>query len=118
VLTVAAAPFGLWLSLGGLWLRLFGTPFPGGGLNALWQWLPSSLGLANAGLAWPMIVVGTGWFGVLAGLWTRLGWSRRVGVALALVSLFHLGIGTVIGAVMLACLADRRLRSWLAASPG
>ncbi len=65
-----------------------------------------------------MIVVGAAWLSVLLGLWMRLDWSRRTGLALAVASLLHLGIGTAIGVVALACLADRRLASWLKVTPG
>lgn len=109
---------GLWLAVGGLWLRLFGIPLAGEGLLGVWRWLPSELGLPIAGFGWPMIVVGTAWFGVLAGLWMRLGWSKRAALVLALASILHLGIGTLIGAISLACLSDRRLTSWLDLSTG
>jgi hypothetical protein len=64
-----------------------------------------------------MIVVGTAWLSTLAGLWMHLGWARRAAVVVALATMLHLGLGTVIGIVAVVCLADPRLRTWLA-SPG
>jgi hypothetical protein len=64
-----------------------------------------------------MIVVGTAWLSTLAGLWMHLGWARRAAVVVALATMLHLGL-TVIGIVAVVCLADPRLRTWLATSPG
>jgi hypothetical protein len=111
-------PLGIWLALDGLWLRLFGVGIVEEGIAAWWQWLPATLGIAAAEWGWPMIVVGTAWFSVIFGLWMRLGWSKRAAIALALASLLHLGIGTVIAVIALGCLVERRLTSWLETSPG
>ncbi len=118
LLTVLAGALGVWLAFGGLWLRLFGEPLAPEGFLGLWRSVPEFLGVHVFTFGWPMIVVGTAWLAALTGLWMRLGWSRRVAWALALVSLIHLGPGTVVGVVAAGCLADRRLRSWLEASPG
>lgn len=118
LLTILAGPLGVWLALGGLWLRLFGEPLASEGLFGIWRSLPEFLGVAPSAFGWPMIVVGTAWLGALTGLWMRLGWSKRVAWALALASLLHLGAGTVVAVVAAGCLADPRLRSWLETSPG
>jgi hypothetical protein len=109
---------GVWLALGGLWLRLFGEPLASAGFFGIWRTLPEFLGAPASALGWPMIVVGTAWLGALTGLWMRLGWSKRVAWALALASLFHLGAGTFVAVVAAGCLADPRLRAWLETSPG
>jgi hypothetical protein len=118
LLTVLAGALGVWLALGGLWLRLFGEPLASEGFFGIWRSLPEFLGVPATAFGWPMIVVGTGWLGALTGLWMRLGWSRRVAWALALASLFHLGAGTVVAVAAAGCLADPRLRSWVETSPG
>jgi hypothetical protein len=118
LLTIAAAPFGAWLAADGLSIRLFGAALEGGGALGLWRLLPSALGLSIAALGWPLVVLGTAWFGALAGLWFRLGWARRAALALAVASLAHVGIGTALGAVALICLSDRKLRDWLEAPAG
>lgn len=118
LLTITAGGFGLWLAIGGLSLRLFGDPLAGGGLFGLWRSVPAFLGLPPSAFGWPMIVVGTAWLSTLAGLWMHLGWARRAALVVALASMLHLGLGTVIGIVAVVCLADPRLRTWLATSPG
>jgi hypothetical protein len=106
-------PFGVWLAADGLSIRLFGVPLPVAGFLSAWRLLPSALHLPAAAFGWPLVVLGTAWFGALVGLWFRLGWSRRAALLLAGISLLHLGLGTVVGVLALASLADRKLRAWL-----
>jgi hypothetical protein len=118
LLTVLVVPFGIWLAADGLSIRLFAVPLPVEGILSTWRLLPSALHLPPAAFGWPLVVLGTAWFGALVGLWFRLGWSRRAALVLAAISLLHLGLGTVTGVLALVSLADRRLRAWLATPIG
>lgn len=102
-LTAAASLLGIGLSLTGLHVRLFGSlptvPAWFGPLDAI----PRALGLAPAGLAWPILVVGLTWFGAVTGLWLRLPWGKSVTLLLSATSALALGAGTVLAAVAAVC---------------
>ncbi len=109
LLTAAALLLGGWMTVDGLFGRLFGTFLPFLGGPGWWQLLPRALGIDPLVLTWPLFAVGTAWFGVLTGLWSGLGWSSRVALCLAIVSLLYLGPGTVLGLIILGCLWGGRL---------
>jgi len=117
LLTAAALLLGAWMTVDGLFGRLFGTFLPFLGGPGWWQLLPRALGVDPLVLTWPLFVVGTAWFGALTGLWSGLGWSYRVALCLAIISLLYLGPGTVLGLVILGCLWGGRLGRGLPATP-
>jgi hypothetical protein len=85
----------------GLYLRLFLTPRNPG---ATWVTLPTLFGLHPHQVAWPLIVIGTAWFGALSGMWLDLRWGWKVCLVLASLCLFFLGGGTFLAIIILVML--------------
>lgn len=105
------------MALDGLHARLFGDYIRLRGEIGWWVALPRAVGLDPLALAWPLIVLGTAWFGALSGLWLGLGWGFRGVAGLAVVSLLYLGPGTALALIILACLWAGRLDRWRPAPP-
>lgn len=104
LLTLAAVVLGAWMALDGLHARLFGDFIRLEGRLGPWVAWPRALGLDPLALAWPLLVVGTGWFGAVCGLWIGLSWARPAAFVLAGLSLLYLGPGTVLALIVLGCL--------------
>lgn len=102
VMVLAGGALGLWMALDGLSARVLGAylPEPGGGAALARAF--EGLGIDAGALAWPLIVVGLGWWGGLAGLRLSLPWGRKTVIAAGLLSLLYIGPGTVLGGLALA----------------
>jgi hypothetical protein len=118
LLTLTGSILGTWLSLSGLFIRVFGQALSLGGGLAWAGWLPAGAGITPQMVGWPLVVVGTAWFGALCGLWLRLGWAYRVSVGLGLVSLLYPGLGTALALGALICLWVPPTRRWVFEDPG
>ncbi len=113
--TLCGAILGAMLALDGLHARMWGEFLFSGAGAGLWARL---LGL-DAGrltdLAWPMVVLGSAWWGVVSGLLMRQSWARRLAPWFGLVSLLYLGPGTVLAALALLALLAPPARRWMEA---
>ncbi len=110
MIMIMAVILGLWISWDGLYARMFNHyAFP----NALWLRLLDHWGIEPLELAWPLIVVGTSWFGALAGLWLRQAWSPRAVIILALLSTFYLWGGTFLALIILVASSLPAARNWV-----
>ena len=106
------ALLGAWLAWEGLYARLFGS-LPALSMHfELWAWFLRRWQVDPVLLAWPLVVVGTTWWGSLAGVWIRHRWGWPFAIALGLVSLFFLGPSTLIAAALLAILLLPAVRAW------
>lgn len=104
-LTILGGLIGSLLSLEGLYARLYGGLLLRSQADPLWLALLRALGggadvdLHQAG--WLPLVVGTMWFGALAGLWLDQRWGRRLVLVLAALSALHGGAFTALSALSL-----------------
>ena len=107
LILILGAILGLGMTLDGLWARVFGIYlFP----DALWLRICSGSKFECLGFAWPWIVVGTSWFGALAGLWIGASWGVRAARILALISFFYLWYGTLLSIFILIALSFPAIR--------
>ncbi|MGD8814769.1 MAG: hypothetical protein PVI78_09880 [Anaerolineales bacterium] len=105
---------GIWMAFEGLHLRLFGATLSLFGAPS-WFWrVLAALSLEPIDVAWPLIVLGTAWAGIVCALLIRQGWSHRMGWILGLICLLFLGPGTVLAAIVLIFINLPSTRSWLA----
>ncbi|MGA2821101.1 MAG: hypothetical protein ABSF61_10660 [Anaerolineales bacterium] len=111
---VLGAVLGAWLALEGLYARLFGHMPELSTHFELWASLLIRWQLNPANLGWPLVVVGTTWWGSLAGVWIRHRWGWPFAMVLGLVSLIFLGPSTLIAACLLAILLLPGVRAWRA----
>ncbi len=103
---------GAWMTWQGLVARLTGgVPFI---LRApeLWATLAASAGLSPSAFGWPLVIIGTSWWGATLGLWTRNKWGWPVVLVLALLSLLHAWEVTLLAAVVLVMLILPAVRRW------
>ncbi len=112
---LSGAILGAMLALDGLHARLWGDFLFSGAGAGLWaRFLGLDAGTLT-GLAWPMIVVGCAWWGVVSGVFLRQSWARRLTPWFGLVSLLYLGPGTALAALALLALLAPSSRRWLEA---
>ena len=103
---------GAWMAWQGVATRLTGSvPFPFG-RPELWATLASAAGLAPSAFDWPLVIVGTSWWGATLGLWIRNKWGWPVTLILGLFSLMHFGAVTLLAAAVLALLFVPAVRQW------
>lgn len=113
LLTIVGSVLGLLLSLKGLSARAFGTFQLS---DPPWAALADRLSpggqadLTQAG--WLPVVVGTTWFGALAGLWLRHRWGRNVALILAVLSALHGGAFTGLAVACFGLGLTRPIRDW------
>jgi len=81
--------------------------------TALWLRGVTELGINPHALAWPWIVLGISWIGALAGLWLKLSWGKGAVAIFGILSLFYLGVGTILAAVALLCISLPSSRRWM-----
>ncbi|NIM95274.1 MAG: hypothetical protein GTO18_16370 [Anaerolineales bacterium] len=109
-ITLTGGLLGIWMTLEGLYYRLFEAfrdP------DALWLNWAETLKLDPNRLAWLLIVIGTLWIGALCALWLRLGFGYWLSVILAVFSLgFAIG-GTVLAFLAIIGLALPTTRRWV-----
>ena len=106
---------GIWMAFEGLHLRLFSRSLSlFGAADWFWRAL-AALNLKPLDMAWPLIVLGTAWAGIVCALLIRQGWSHRMGWVLGLICLLFLGPGTVLAAIVLIFINLPSTRSWLTA---
>jgi hypothetical protein len=113
ILVISAAVLGMWMSIEGLHLRLFGdtlTLF--GAAGFFWQIL-EAVGIGAIHTAWPLITVGTAWIGAVSCVLIRLRGIDRFVLILGLISLLFLVSGTLLGGIVLICLWIPSTRAWL-----
>lgn len=118
-LTILGASLGLLLSLEGLSARLYGQFLLRNQADPWWQ---TGLQTLLAGdrldlyeVGWLPLVVGTAWFGSLAGLWLKHRWGRHAVLVLAALSALQEGAFTILGAVTLAVGFSASIRRWVEA---
>lgn len=112
VALVLGALLGAWLALEGLYVRLFGQ-LPALSTHVeLWASLLIRWKIDPASLGWPLVVVGTTWWGSLAGVWIRHRWGWIFAMVLGAISLIFLGPSTLIAACLLAILLLPDVRAW------
>jgi hypothetical protein len=97
---------GLHGRLYGAFLLLMGHPSP-------FAMLAQRLDFDVLAVAWPVLVVGTSWFGALSALLMRMGWAWKACLVLGGLSLFYLGPGSVLGLGALLGLLLPATRAWL-----
>lgn len=110
VMTLAGAALGMWMTVEGMHGRILGV-YPS--IDRLWLRVPDILGINPLYLAWPLVVLGTAWFGALCGLWIKSSWGHKAVLIVGLLSLFYLGPGTILGLVALICLHLPATRKWI-----
>ena len=114
-ITIAGIILAIMMTWEGLFLRIFGEfKDPA----ALWLQGVTELGFNPQGLAWPWIVLGISWIGALAGLWLKLSWGKGAVVIFAILSLFYVGVGTLLAALALLCISLPSSRSWMLEGDG
>lgn len=112
---------GLLLSAEGLYARLFGAFWLRGQADPFWIAAARALSggappdITQAG--WLPVVVGSTWFGALAGLWLKQRWGRNVVLLLAALSGLHGGAFTALGLLAITLALTAPVREW-ASTPG
>jgi len=105
------AVLALWMTLDGVWGRLFGAYLFPSGWHSIWK---SLLWASDArALGWPLVAIGAGWSGALLGLSLGRRWAHAAAGVLALAALGWLGVSTLLGAAVLACLFAPSTRRWI-----
>jgi hypothetical protein len=103
---------GIWTAWQGLATRLTGhVPFAFG-RPELWATLAAAGGLDLAAFGWPMVIVGTSWWGAILGLWIHNKWGWPVTLIVALLSLLHAWEITLMAAAVLVLLFLPSVRRW------
>ncbi len=103
---------GAWMAWQGVSTRLTGNvPFLFG-RPEWWATLASAAGISPAKFDWPLVIVGTSWWGATLGLWIRNKWGWPVTLILGVISLMHLGVITLLGAAVLVLLFLPPVRRW------
>lgn len=103
---------GAWMAWQGVSTRLTGSvPFLFGAPE-WWATLASAAGISPAKFDWPLVIVGTSWWGATLGLWIRNKWGWPVTLILGVLSLMHLGVITLLGAAVLVLLFLPPVRRW------
>ncbi len=115
IMVVSGSLLGIWMSLEGLHLRLFGEPLLFLGASMPFWRLLAFLGTEPLSAAWLLITVGTAWAGGVCGVLIRLGGIQRIVIILGLVSMLFLIPGTVLGAIVLLCLPVAAAQAWFSA---
>jgi hypothetical protein len=110
LITIAGLLLACLLTWEGLFMRLF-TDFRDPA--AFWLQGATKLGLHPLKLAWPWIVVGISWIGALVGIWLKSPWGKGAGLILGLLSLFHVGVGSVAAVFVLICISLPSTRNWI-----
>lgn len=105
------AALAIWMTLDGIWARLFGAYFFPAGWHSIWKTLPWA-GDAPA-IGWPLVAAGTGWSGALMGLTLGRRWAQAAAGTLALAALPWLGASTVLGVAILVCLSAPSTQRWI-----
>lgn len=100
-----------WMTLDGVWGRLFGAYLFPSGWHSFWKSFPWASD-AHA-LGWPLVAIGAGWPGALLGLSLGRRWARTAAAVLASAALAWLGVSTVLGAAVLWCLFAPSTRRWI-----
>ena len=116
-----------WMILHGLHLCIFREFWEVGGVLGLWmrapgiatQPFPLTVQLHPQAAAWPMLAVGCAWLGALVAYVARMQWAYYALIALAVVSLTALGLGTVLAILVfiLLCWPSARHRSGASGKP-
>ncbi len=107
LISLAGILLGLWLSLGGLELRILGSYLGWHQQIALLSYPEHLLridGIAVGGmvaLAWPMVVFGSSWGGALIGFWIGERWSVPAMLLLSILALPFTYAGTILGFILL-----------------
>jgi hypothetical protein len=110
IITMAGLLIAVLMTWEGLFIRLFGDfKDP----SAYWLKGVSDLGIDPLGLAWPWIVLGVSWIGALAGLWLKLSWGIGAVKIISILSLFYVGIGTIMALVVLLCVFLPSSSAWM-----
>jgi hypothetical protein len=81
--------------------------------TALWIEGVLKLGFNPSGFAWPWIVLGISWIGALAGMWLRLSWGKGAVMICGVLSLFYVGVGTVLALIALVCVSFPISKQWM-----
>jgi hypothetical protein len=113
ILVISASVLGLWMSIEGLHLRLFGETLTLLGAAGLFWNVLETLGVGAMQSAWPLITIGTAWIGAVCCVLIRLGGIDRFVLILGLISLLFLVPGTLLGGIILICLWIPATRAWL-----
>ncbi|MGD2057476.1 MAG: hypothetical protein PVF85_08065 [Anaerolineales bacterium] len=107
LISVIGPLLGLWLALGGLELRIFGSYLqwhqqisPIAYPEHIFRISAATLGGLDA-LAWPMVVFGTSWGGALVGFWIGERWSIPAMIILSTLALAFPFVGTALGIAQL-----------------
>lgn len=114
VLLISASLLGAWMAIDGLSGRMFGTFLP---FSNLWRGALLGAGINPQLLAWPLIVVGCAWSGAISAVFYHFTWAAKTTRLLAILSLFYLGPGTLLAAIVLLMLSTAGARRWLAQAP-
>jgi hypothetical protein len=112
IIVAFALVIGGWMAWQGLVARLTGSVPSLTGSPELWVSFVASTGFSPAAYDWPLVVLGTSWWGAALGLWTRNKWGWPVTVVLAALSLLHAWELTLMAAVVLALLLLPAVRRW------
>ncbi len=109
-----------WSVVNSLYVLCFGSYLDVGDVQLLWfhspeseKLSPLSLPVPPAKVAWPFLVFGLTWPGVLAALWLGMPWGPRCVVGLFLLSLSIFGLGTLLSLLGLICHTAAATRRWI-----
>ncbi len=112
IIVALAFAVGAWMAWQGLVARLTGSVPTLTGAPELWATLAASSGFSPATFDWPLVIIGTSWWGAALGLWTRNKWGWWVTLVLAVLSLLHAWEVTLMAAVVLVLLVVPTVRRW------
>lgn len=121
LLTLSSFLLGIYLTINGLAIRLFGwdpiVMLPGTSWldpfhlfsNGFDQWII----LTPGALAWPMIVLGAGLSGAIWGIWLHRKWGYGAAILINVLSLMFIGPATLLALCNLVCIAVPATRAWV-----
>jgi hypothetical protein len=120
LLSVIAILLMAWSVVNSLHILWFGSYLDVGDVQLLWfhspeneKISPLSLPVDPGKVAWPFLVFGLTWPGVLAALWLGMPWGSRCVVGLFVLSLSILGLGTLLSLLGLMCHTTATTRRWI-----
>jgi len=120
LLSLIAVLLMTWSVVNSLYVLCFGSYLDVGDVQLLWfhspeseKISPLSLPVPPTKVAWPFLVFGLTWPGVLAALWLGMPWGSRCVVGLFVLSLSIFGLGTLLSLLGLICHTAATTRLWI-----
>lgn len=121
LLTLSSFILGIYLTVNGLALRLFGwdpiVMLPGTSwldpFHLFTKGFEKWVFLSPEALAWPAVVLGAGLSGAIWGIWLHKRWGYGTAILINVVSLMFAGPATLFALCNLACIAAPATRAWV-----